>query len=82
MRCAIVSSMLSVLKICMDCLDLKNRGEMGKRGQEVQTSTYRSWVCNVQHDDCSQWYCSVYLEVFGSKRVGLKTCRTKICNCV
>lgn len=39
-----------MLKICMKCLDFKNKGEMGKRGQE-ETSTSKSWVCDVQHDD-------------------------------
>ena len=28
--------MLSMLKICMKCLDLKNKGEMGKRGQRYR----------------------------------------------
>lgn len=34
-----------MLKICMKCLDFKNKGEMGKRGQ-MQTSTSKSWVCD------------------------------------
>ena len=33
MRYAIISLMLSMLKICMKCLDLKNKGEKDKRGQ-------------------------------------------------
>lgn len=28
--------MLSMLKICMKCLDLKNKGEMDKRGQRYR----------------------------------------------
>lgn len=36
MRYAIISLMLSMLKICMKCLDLKNKGEMGKRGQRYR----------------------------------------------
>ena len=35
MECAVISSMLSMLKLCMDCLGLKNKGKMGEREQKV-----------------------------------------------
>lgn len=46
---------------------------MGEVGQKVQTSgskINKSWGCNIQHGDCSQQYCIVYLKV--ARRVDIK----------
>ena len=53
-------------------------GEIGEGGQKIQTSSYKinkSWACNVQHDDYSQQYCTVYLKV--AKRGDLKSSHHK-----
>ena len=39
--------------------------EVGKGGQKIQTSSYKvnkSRGCNVQHGNCSQSYCILYLK--------------------
>ena len=48
-------------------------GKMGEGGQKVQSSSYKinkSWGCNIQHGNCSYYYCIAYLKV--AKRVDLK----------
>ena len=53
-------------------------GEMGKGGQKIQTSSYKtnkSWGCNVRHGDDCQQYCVVYLKI--SKKVDLKSSHCK-----
>ena len=51
---------------------------MGERGEKVQTSSYKinqPWECNVQHGDCSQQQCVVYLKV--AKKVNLESSHHK-----